>query len=212
MPISKELLEKYHLNECTSEERAIVEAWLLSDDTETLELPEWEDKTVHKAEMWKEISTVLPPAPAKNKYFFTETRWKRAIAACILLPVLVVLVYRLVHYCSHESIPNVIVNNTSSLKVQFVDSRHYNLTVGPKTQANINCSVIDFSGSLLISPKEDIELSFKGHSEKISFKRGQTYIVLNSRLQYQKIIVISQKNLMDMPPVLQKQIIHEFNI
>ncbi len=49
MEINRRLIEKYHLDECTEEERKLVEAWLFSTEIEDLAiLPLNEDKLDHK--------------------------------------------------------------------------------------------------------------------------------------------------------------------
>lgn len=217
MKISPELIEKYHRNECSAEESEAVETWLFSGESdEALQLPMGEDKAEHKAVLWNEIEKVLPsalPTPISTKNaFYKNPFWSGAIAATLVIAILSVTGYYLTAVKTSDT--PLVVNNSSSMHVKHVDASAYQISVGTNTSTKINntTGVIDLSGSLLISPKEDMELTFQGSSEKMIFKAGQTYILLKGEDGVDKIIVVNEKNIMDLPPVLQKQIINEFKI
>ncbi|MCX2453848.1 hypothetical protein OQX61_21445 [Pedobacter sp. PLR] len=230
MNISKDLIEKYHRNECSTEERDAVEAWLFSNHTdEGLQLPLGESKAAHKADIWKGIEDILPkeeqehlsvacqpeeipvglPATAK----LTHNFWMGAVAATIVIGLTGLGVVQLQKNREQTDPALVSVNNTSTIKVHHLEVNDYTLAVGTNTSAKIDnlTGVVDLAGSILISPKKDMTLSFEGSPEKIIFKKDQTYIILKGKEGTDQIIV-SEKNLMDLPPVLQKQIINEFNI
>lgn len=218
MKISKQLIEKYHRNECSTEESEAVEAWVFSGESnEALQLPLGEDKAQHKAALWDEIEKILPEesaAPTSTKrLFYKNPFWSGAIAATLFIAVLGATGYYLSTVKSARDMP-LIVNNSSSMHVKHIDASAYQISVGTNTSTKINntTGVIDLSGSLLISPKEDMELIFEGSSEKMIFKAGQTYIILKGENGIDKVIVVNEKNIMDLPPVLQKQIINEFQI
>ncbi|MCD0488397.1 hypothetical protein LPB86_09155 [Pedobacter sp. MC2016-14] len=211
MKIDKELLEKYHAQQCTAEEAEAVETWLYaSDSEEMLQLPISESKVAHKMEMWQEITTVLPPVAKQNNYkaFFTG-----AIAASLVLTMLATVIYQSVSSAGPDQ-ELVEINNTSLEKILHLNSNGYTIAVGTNTSGKIdnNTGIVDLSGSILISPKKDIQLSFEGTSKKFLFKKGQTYILLKGKDGKDKILIVDTKNLMDLPPVLQKQIINEFDI
>jgi hypothetical protein len=243
MKIDKELLEKYHRNQCTAEESDAVEEWLFSEDSEeVLQLPATELKSVHKLEMWDEIAKILPAATlgtsghqtppaidntsAELNTFSAQPKllrpakrtlkmafWSGAIAASLVTGILVTAVYRF--NAKPASATEVVdVNNTSPEKVRHFTSSGYTIAIGTNTSARIDnlTGVVDLSGSILISPKKDVKLSFDGSAEKVLFKKGQTYILLKGKDGKDKILIVDRKNLMDLPPVLQKQITHEFNI
>lgn len=217
MKISKELIEQYHRGECTEEERDAVEFWLFSGDSdEALQLPLSEDKLAHKADMWKEIEMVLPatqsPPVSQKTKIHQNSFWKGAIAASLLLAILSVTVYYLKE--NKQDLPLIAINNTSSIAVRQVEAGAYDISVGPNTSTRIDNTngIVNLSGSLLIRPKKDITLKFEGSQENITFKTGQTYIVLKGEDGTDKVIVVNEKNIMDLPPVLQKQVINEFKI
>lgn len=212
MKISKDLIEKYHRNECSPEETDAVEAWLFSGDSEeALQLPTGEDKTVHKNEIWKIIAADLPEdKPGTGKRLF----WYGAIAASLAIGIVTLGGHFFLNNQQTDVQQLVSVNNTSAVNIKYIESGGYDIAIGTNTSARIDnlTGAVDLAGSMLISPKKDIELTFEGSSEKITFKSGQTYIILKGKDGKDKIIIVSEKNLMDLPPVLQKQIINEFNI
>lgn len=218
MKISKELIEKYHRDECSKAESDAVEAWLFDEETtDTLELPEAESKLIHKDEMWNEIKSVLSESTVKNTKTIRlrSPYWQTAVAASLILGFLTVFTYQFISGDSGNELSDPIsVNNTSKLEVRQIDSKGYNISIGPNTKARINyqTGIINFSGSILISPKKDIELTLTGGGGKMIFRMGQTYIAMNGKTGSDKAIIVSDRNLTDLPPALQKQLISHFNI
>lgn len=222
MKISKELIEKYHLGECDLQESKFVEEWLFSEETDLeLQLPVQENKAEIKTQMWEEIQQILPaelPAIKEEPTFILIKssrimRWTRMIAAILVIGLSSLTGYHL-YYTPSDPLGPVSVNNTSLLKVRHIDSRAYCISLAPESTAKINYQTgsIDFSGSIIISPKKDIELSIGGREGKMTFKTGQTYIAMNGKSGYDRFILINQRNLMDLPPVLQKQLMNKFSI
>ncbi|WP_316820497.1 hypothetical protein [Pedobacter gandavensis] len=229
MNINQDLIEKYHRNHCSTEEREAVEEWLFSNHTdEGLQLPLGESKAAHKADIWAGIEEILPkeeqtpihqsiehlnpttvPLSRKSNRGF----WMGAVAATVVIGLSGLGMVQLQRNNQQKDPALVSVNNTSTINVHHLEVNDYTLAVGTSTSAKIDnmSGVVDLAGSILISPKKDITLSFEGSPEKITFKKDQTYIILKGKEGKDKIIV-SEKNLMDLPPVLQKQIINEFNI
>jgi len=219
MKISNELIEKYHRNECTQEEIDLIETWLFSGESdEALQLPLGEDKAGHKTDIWNEIEKILPAentAPTLvKKSFLQNSFWSGAIAASLVIYVMAIAFYRLTSSQIVKDTPFVMVNNTSSINVKHIEANGYHISVGTNTSTKINneTGIIDLTGSLLIRPKKDIQLFFEGSKDKMIFKAGQTYIILKGEDGHDKVVVVNERNIMDLPPVLQKQIINEFQI
>lgn len=217
MKISKELLEKYHLNACSQEESDAVEAWLFSAESEdTLLLSLNEEKAAHKAQIWKGIESVLPEdelLPAIGKLRSTKgTFWSGAVAASIVFALLGITGYYFSGNQKDTSLLN--INNSASMQLRKLEANAYHISVGPRTSARIDNveGIIDLSGSLLIQPKKDIALKFGGTHEEMLFKAGQTYIILKGTAGNDKVIIVNEKNIIDLPPLLQKQISNEFKI
>ena len=222
MTVSKELIEKYHKGECTPEESAMVENWLLEDDIEIeIILPENLQKENVKAEMWQDIASSLPGSKEKRFQFNTFlgfNSFSLAAAASVLL--LVAFSFLLFKINNKESV--ITSANVSLSENKEIDSKDYTISLGPESNARIdaNTGLIDFCGTILISPKKDINLSFKDictttkrNSGKMNFKKGETYIALNYRNKKDnELIVMDEKLLMGLPPIVKRQIMDQFNI
>ncbi len=222
MKISKELIEKYHHGHCTEEEKAAVEDWLLSDDAD--ETVEWSlpaEKAAVQSEIWNDIASILPasreiPSP---KSPIIRSFWKPAVAAC-LLAVLGSVLYNVQHRGGQEVIA---LNNISGTENKDLHEKEFTLSIAPKSNVAINSKtgIMDFCGAVLINPKEDIELTFQGscanptlNKEKVSLKKGQNYIALNygSNAQTGEVIVVEEGAMVSLPPLVLKQLMHQFNI
>lgn len=225
MKISKELIEKYHHGYCTDEEKAAVEEWLLNDDAnETMEWSLPEEKTALQSEMWNEIAAILPssaeaPAP-KVERTIMRSLWKPAVAAC-LLALLGSVAYSLKHESATQKV--ISLNNISGTKNKALHEKEFNLSIAPKSNVAINSKtgIMDFCGVVLINPKEDIELTFQGtcanpaqNREKVSLKKGQNYIALNygGNTQTSEVIVVEEGAMASLPPLVLRQLMHQFNI
>lgn len=216
MKVNADLLEKYHNDQCTPQECAIVEDWLLNSEVDELEFHSEKDKDLIKNAIWKDLTAVLPAEGVSNIKPIkpaTYYMWKGAIAATLFITVLGSAFYYF-NRDDQKPVEFVAFHNKSALKVNHISSREYSLAVGPGTSAEINeqSGVIDLTGSILISPKKDIELKFDGAENKINLKKGQTYIILNSKFGNQGLIVVNERNLISLPPVIQKKLIQEFDI
>lgn len=225
MKISKELIEKYHHGHCTDEEKAAVEDWLLNDDAdETMEWRLPEEKTALQSEMWEEIAAILPasaetPAP-KVERAIMRSLWKPAVAAC-LLAVLGSVAYSLKHESASQKV--ISLNNNSGTENKALHEKEFTLSIAPKSNVAIDSKtgIMDFCGAVLINPKEDIELTFQGtcanpaqNREKVSLKKGQNYIALNygGNAQTGEVIVVEEGAMASLPPLVLKQLMHQFNI
>ncbi len=214
MKVDANLLAKYHRNQCTPFERATVEDWLLNDSVDELAFHSEADKLLIKDDVWASINADLPQEeplvrPLKSACYYM---WKGAVAATLVIGLVAVALFAMQN--KDKEVEFVAFNNPSTLKVNHVNSSEYSLSIGPETFADIDESsgVINLTGSILISPKRDITLKFDGAAQDINLKKGQTYIILNSKLGTHGLIVINEKNLINLPPVIQKKLIREFDI
>jgi len=215
MKVNADLIEKYHHNLCTPEERKVVEDWLMSSEVDELEFHTEKDKQLVKEDIWKSIATVVPNEVTPKQTSLHPASyymWKGAVAATLFI----VLLGSIFYYFNRgsETVEFVAFHNKSALKVNHISSKEYSLAIGPETSAEINeqNGVIDLTGSILISPKRDIELKFDGSVNTVSLKKGQTYIILNSKSGNHGLIVVNEKNLINLPPLIQKKLIQEFDI
>lgn len=218
MKIDRDLIDRYHRGACSPEEREAVEHWLFSEESdEVLELPEGESKDRHKAEMWQEIAGILPeeaPGLPLKSTGGTDRFWTGAIAASLLAGVMIAAAFFMTDDGKRHALPLVSVHNDSATQVRRMEYSGYDLSVGRNTSATIDnlTGDTDLSGSLLISPKQDLELRFEGSSEPVTFSSGKTYVILKNASDQGGVLIVTENNMMDLPPVLQKQIINEFDI
>lgn len=229
MKVNKELIEKYHLGLCSLEEEEAVQNWLLDDepDMEPFLLTE-EQKQQHKQEMWASISEVLPAQEPETKVialsdYFTPFV-KKSIAASLVFGLLGSGIF----WWWHQSIRvhPVALFNHESQGTEEIQTQGLTISLGPKSQVNVNASLyhkrgnIDFCGIILINPDEDIELTLNAscknpgsNHEKMTFRKGHKYIAVNYNFTSDnELIIVSQQNIINLPPALQKEIIKQFNI
>lgn len=222
MKVSKELIERYHNGLCTAEESAIVENWLLDDDIMSdIPLIEGLDKEKTKSEMWDDISAILPsdaPETKIRRFSISRTSFTGVAAAASLLFILSVSFFLLRQH--KEATPA--STETVATNIKEIDSKDYTIALGTDSNAKVNATtgLIDFCGTILISPKKDIDLSFKdvcanpaNNTGQMTFKKGATYIALNFKNNNNnEIVVMEEKMLMGLPPILKRQIMDQFNI
>ncbi|RCR67211.1 hypothetical protein [Larkinella punicea] len=223
MKISKELIEKYHSGHCTPDEKKAVEAWLFDDEATTeptLPLPTGESKFEIREEMWNEIATVLPSRQKPAVLAFFRPFWRQA-AAVLLICLAGVAVFYLKNREADSGV--IVVNNVSDTANQNLHESAYSIAIGPKSNVEINHETgrIDFCGAMMINPNRDIELTIQGicarpdeKSEKRILKKGQNYIALNygNAANPNEVIILPQGSLTGLPPLMQRQLMMQFDI
>lgn len=213
MKINKELIEKYHLDNCTQEERDAVEDWLFSENSEEeLQDAPGLDKQGLQKEMWQEIETVVPviERPRKSKAFYLQADFLK-IAATLIFGLITFTAYRLLQ---NEQLSPLSINNDSAMDVRHVVTSGCTISLAPNTQTRLNYQTgyLALTGSMVIRPKKDIQLRLGALEEEVILKGGQTYIAFNEEEGNDKIIIVNERNLADIPPVLQRALINQFNI
>lgn len=218
MRVSKELIEKYHSGKTSPEESAMVENWLLDDDTDfEISLPDDLNKKTVKAEMWEDISSALPSADARS---LKSRKRPLYISAAASAAILLILSFFLLKPDTQETVLR--SENKPAPVNKEIHSVDYTISLAPESKASIDSEsgLIDFCGAILISPKKDVLLCFndvcgenKNNTGKMNFKKGETYIALNYRNnQDNALIVMDEKLLMGLPPIVKRQIMDQFNI
>lgn len=225
MRISKELIEKYHRGNCTPDEEKLVEKWLLGDDFDENPFPVHVDKPRIQTEMWDEISAILPSKEKQPKEFDLKTYfkplWRQIAAAVILIGMIGSTLFYQRNPSENQGI--VVMNNTSETLNKNLRSGNYTISVGPRSNVEINnqTGMIDFCGAMMINVKQDIEFTIQGtcahpsdNSEKIILKKGLNYIALNYRSapDANEVIIVEEGSMMGLPPLVMKQLMHQFKI
>jgi transmembrane sensor len=83
VPEARELLKKYDQGNCTTEEKALVERWYLSESMNQKGLEDQDDFTAEKIQMWYEISEMSGFEKRKNNSRIIL--WASSIAAAALI-------------------------------------------------------------------------------------------------------------------------------
>jgi len=218
--VTQALIEKYHRGECSRSEQELVEQWLLSGDAdEQLDLPPGEDREQHQREIWRGISRTLP----RNQWYRRLPVRIGKTAAVLLTGIfLVAIAYRIVVTGgSRNAAESFAFHNKSANDVQDLQLGAYDITLAPNSIGTINHGQqsIAFTGSILISPKADIELTLNGMQytasdvqPKHKFKKGEIYIAFTGPDAGEPVIVVSRRDLTYLPDVLQKQLMNQFSI
>lgn len=223
MKISRELIEKYHQGQCTPDEITAVEAWLFDDETTQepmMPLPAGENRFSIQQDMWQNIENVLPPRKETSKAVFLGSYWRQA-AAILLFFLTGVTVFFLSNRETEKAV--IVVKNTSETSNKDLHESAYSIFVGPKSNVEINTQTgrIDFCGAMMINPKHDIELTIQGicaqpdeKGEKMVLKKGQNYIALNygNTASANEVIILHQGSLTGLPPLMQRQLMMQFDI
>jgi len=223
MHVTRELIEKYHEGNCTPEEVKAVEDWLFSDEAEEqFMLPEGESKEKIQDEIWNEINPATPTPEKRNAPTLFETNpfWRPAVAAAAVI-VLGITLFNIKYPAFNNEV--IVLKNASETINKDVNESRYTISLGPKSNIEINNNTgsIDFCGAVMINPKEDIEFTIQGtcanpneQKETMTLKKGLNYIALNysSHDSDSEMIILEEGSLMGLPPLVQRQLMSQFNI
>ncbi|MEN5195156.1 hypothetical protein [Sphingobacterium faecium] len=210
MQVDHKLIEKYHLNQCTPEERNLVEEWLIDD---TLDFPSLSisqaDKSHIQSEIWENISPHITESPViKNENLIKKRFRYIAIAASLLI----IFGFYISKNNIDKEISYAIFDNSTGPNSKYFDKNNYELILGKHATAKINIETGEFFslGTMVIIPKKDFEFNFTGTREKKELKNGETYFILNSK-NTGKQIILSQSELTFLAPTIQNQLKLQFN-
>lgn len=212
MEINKELIKKYHTNKCSVAEKAFVEAWLVNDEFEQPLGLSKQEKEGHQKEIWQNLSSFIDKSEQKA-IRINQLLYLSKIAAVFLL-LLAFGVYGYQFLSGETEARHISFSNSSATKIKSVDSNSYSIAMAPNSNAEIDIEtgVFNFYGSLLLSPKNDIEISFNGFKEKIKLKTGQRYIVISGKFSTEQPIVVNERDVLNLPPVIQRELSSQFSI
>lgn len=185
----KDLLEKYHRNSCTAEEKKIVEEWLNNDSTDALyEFSSKEDKEQVRDNIWILISQhIKPKTRSYNKIPFSKA-WI-AVAAC-----------------------STIFFITSF----FLEKDNFWENTFAKISQN---KTMEFCDKLVVTTDLDSEITFVSNcqsgneiSRTVTCKKGQTYLAINFRFRNDnEILVVTKDQLHELPHDIRIKVLKELN-
>jgi len=202
--ISKELLEKYELGQCTDQEEKLVLDWLDNDDWDDLSTKEAEKSITNEegVELWNKLETYIQKEEPKKNLFFTKS--VLSIAASIIF--LVMGSIALLPYLTNQEVSDRQLGHVETVTYPFT------LILGKDSQAHIDIQTgkVTLTGEILFTPSQDLVLQH-GSQSNLFFKAGETYYLSESK-DPEKIIIIKKDDFTFLPAIVQKQIRKQFQI
>lgn len=185
----KDLLERYHRDNCTPTEKKIVEEWLNSDSTDDLyEFSSEEEKEKVRETIWTPISEHIKPQNRRyNKISFPKA-WI-AVAAC----------------------------STIFLITSFFLGRD-GLCQNKFAEISQN-KTMEFCDKVVVTTDLDSEITFVSNcqsgyeiSRTVTCKKGQTYLAINFRFRNDnEILVVTKDQLHELPHDIRIKVLKELN-
>lgn len=223
MKVSRDLIEKYHQNLCTAQEKAAVEQWLalqeLDDDASLSELGIPENEL--EASMWANVSQGMATNATPAGKTISPGRWntlfRLSMAACLVMAVAGTVLWW--QYTLGET-TSVQLSNMENTTRRHVAATGLTVSMAPRSRADITTTAsqakgnISFCGAMTIETLSDLELTLNTTchaggtaSEKVTCRKGETYILFNYRFAAdQELVVVNRRDVADLPPALRRQV------
>lgn len=213
MKISKELLQRYQLGQCSPEEEHAVRVWL---ESESWEGQEFESSLVEDQigeELWQ---TIAPGDKRIGKSFDIPNKLNRGWRATRIwttVAALLVLSLGLTwHFHAKNKDYSFELNNTQS-GLKWMRKSCFDLALSENSSTNINMKsgLLMLSGEMMLKPKCDLVLSDRQNNISFDFKEGEVYFVSRDP-DTNKLIVLRQAEIFFLPPIIQRQLKKQFHI
>lgn len=143
--ITAELLEKYHANECTPEERLLVEQWIARQETvfPEIALPPHIDESALQHRVWKEMKKRTAPSESfVHQPHITRSgganRWifRSAVAACLVISL--AFIYSLYLQKKEKEQPVTATNLHSYATFEMPKGKHGSIVLPDGTTVTLN--------------------------------------------------------------------------
>jgi len=211
MEISKALLERYELGQCTDQERDAVQKWL-DDDSWEQEVDQPEEDQAVKEEIWANLEVHIGdkrPSP------LSLTPKKRvlwpvyAAAACLLLVVAAAAIRQ--QFDTAEKSFFYADNKQHDVAWQHEQNFDLLLSKNSSAQIDLHAGSIALSGNIMFKPKRDFTLHDTRNNRVFHFKRNQVY-VLSEHPSENKFLVFQKDEMAFLPPPIQRKLKKQFQI
>ncbi len=234
MKITKELLERYELGQCTEQEATAVSLWLDStslsldgDDEQEADIADdiIEDLLIEQ-EMWQHISAYMQESAAKSNIpersensnavklaKNNDPTVKFAALIAIAASLLIILGMGWWFYPTTASKEHFFNASNSDKAVMLWEEDSFEFTLSKNSSASINLQSgnMAISGDVLFSPKKDIKLYNKHNNTSLDFRQGEVYFI-STDPDTSELIVYSKSQLEYLPPILRKHIRKQFHL
>lgn len=207
MDIDKQLLEKYHLGQCTAEEQRLIKAWLSSDWLDLNladDLPPAE-KHAAQQDIWAAVSAHADrPQPAAS-------RRSRGIRRMVAYAAGVAASIALVWWVWPTAPQQTLYDNSANMAPLWFERSSFDVLLGEASSATIDlrAEVLQVEGNLLFKPKRDIHI--QQPSGRVLLRRGETYIILAGD-QRENQFIFPKSEITFLPPAMQRKLKQQLNI
>lgn len=211
MKIDRQLIEKYHLGHCSTQEKLLVEKWLLDDTLNTEQRPISLDKKTKLAnDMWAELSTHIDQSNIPGSIPRSIINFKSLGIAATMIFLLSFGFYKL---SKDVETGTAVFDNKTSAGLKYINQNNYNIILGKDASAEINTDTGEFktSGNIMFIPKKNFSFSFGGTDQKKKLKYGETYFVIKTPASGKQVI-IAKSELTFLAPIIQHELKMQFNI
>lgn len=218
--MNPEILKKCLSGEASDTEWKLYEDWLRGEAEEIAEEIDLPASAASQMRMWQEIKK----SNQKQDLFNRRKQWMMYTSAAAILIIISLLVVFPGKYFSETNYSMVFSHQTNT---PFIEKEFDGLKLKLGTQSTVrlenlpdNKIDIAFSGNMILKnttlQDKDTEVFYTeadGHmmSKKLLLRRGRTYLFAYYPFEDDKLMVIENRNLIDMPPVLALNLENEFN-
>ena len=209
MKISKQLLQRYELGQCSPEEEDVVRQWL---DSENWEEEAFDDKHVPdgvRTELWNNIA----PHIDQPKEFIARPRRWQSLQRWLSIAALLVLAIGLTwHFFSKNQGDHIVLNNTE-VGVRWMCEDSFDLALRENSSVNINLRSdnLMLTGSMMLKPKRNLVLHDQQNDMSFDFKKGEVYFISRDP-DTSRLIIFRQSEILFLPPIIQRQLKQQFHI
>ena len=220
IPVDKELLQKFHRGECTDEECAAVERWMLETDTK-MDLVAENKMMEMEARIWKNIEPKEQVIPVADSIF--GRMFSYGLAASLLLA----LGFGWLTLGNNTRSNEPLVYELNSNAQKTIEVRGLNFTLASNSNAVVSSNShgkqgdISFCGAVQITNNSgaDIEYIFESACKKsaytrkqITFQSGKTYIAVHNFYKTDEVIVMTKESFIEFSDAIPSDVKSEFSI
>ncbi|MCL7986844.1 hypothetical protein M8998_02700 [Sphingobacterium sp. lm-10] len=229
MKITKELLERYELGQCTDQEEAAVSKWLDSPDLVLDELEGELDlgttkEHAIKQDLWENIAAHMDASTPTERHSdlhynqvskdaFLKSRRTTVTWLSVAASTIILLGIGWWGFQSSNKERQFFNANNSDNSVVLWEEDSFEFTLSKNSSASINFQSgnMAVSGDVLFSPKRDIILYDEQNKTSLDFRQGEVYFI-STDPDTSELVVYSKKELEYLPPILRKHIRKQFHL
>ncbi len=220
MKITKELLERYELGQCTDQEQAFVSDWLANDLLDEVEFNTDDvdvvEETHVKQAIWSDIASHIDqknpsekvvPAKKSKTLLLWGNPWMQSAAASLLFMGIAWFVYQSPSDVDYRSFS---ANNIHQKVMQWQEEK-FDVSLSKNSSASIDfrSGNMAISGDILFTPKKNLILYDASNRAPIDFKEGEIYYI-STDPDTSELMVFAKSDMEYLPPIIQKHIRKQF--